>query len=171
VSVRPEPRVRPATPADLPALTDLYNHYVLSSPNTFDIEPYTVEARRSWFEQFADSGPYRLLVCEDSTGIAGYASSARFRAKAAYATSVETSVYLAPSRVGQGLGTDLYRALFERLRGEDLHRAYGGITLPNPASVALHRKLGFRSIGIYREVGRKLGRYWDVEWFEKPLRA
>jgi phosphinothricin acetyltransferase len=164
-----DPLVRPATRADLAALTEIYNHYVIHTPITFDVEPYSVESRRPWLEQFAASGPYRLLVCEDAQGVAGYASSARFRPKAAYGTSVETSVYLSPSRVGSGLGTLLYRALFECLRGEDLHRAYGGVTLPNAPAVALHRKLGFRSIGVYREVGRKLGRFWDVEWFEKAL--
>jgi phosphinothricin acetyltransferase len=169
VSASREPRVRPAAAADLPVLTDLYNHYVRNTAITFDIEPFSVEARRPWFEQFADSGPYRLLVCEDANGIAGYASSARFRVKAAYATSVETTIYLAPSRVGEGLGTRLYGELFECLRSEDLHRAYAGVTLPNPASLALHRSRGFRSLGTYREVGRKLGRYWDVEWLEKPL--
>jgi phosphinothricin acetyltransferase len=169
VSAAREVLVRPATPADLAALTEIYNHYVAHTPVTFDVEPYSVESRRAWFEQFAEAGPYRLLVCEDREGVAGYASSVRFRVKPAYEPSVETSVYLAPSRVGDGLGTLLYGALFEHLRGEDLHRAYGGVTLPNPASVALHLGCGFRSIGVYREVGRKLGSYWDVEWFEKPL--
>jgi phosphinothricin acetyltransferase len=84
-------------------------------------------------------------------------------------TSVETSIYLAPEATGRGMGTDLYAALFAALAEEDLHRAYAGVTLPNTASVALHRKFGFRSIGVYREVGRKFGKYWDVEWFEKPL--
>jgi phosphinothricin acetyltransferase len=67
------------------------------------------------------------------------------------------------------VGTALYAALFAALAEEDLHRAYAGVTLPNIASVALHRKIGFRSIGAFREVGRKFGTYWDVEWFEKPL--
>jgi phosphinothricin acetyltransferase len=67
------------------------------------------------------------------------------------------------------MGTELYSALFAALTEEDLHRAYAGITLPNPTSMALHRKFGFRSIGVYREVGRKFGKYWDVEWFEKPF--
>ena len=164
-----EPPIRHAAPADFRALTDLYNHYVRNTAVTFDIEPFSVEARRPWFEQFAEAGPYRLLIAEDSSGLAGYACSMRFRVKAAYATSVETSVYLAPDRVGEGLGARLYRELFERLCGEDLHRAYAGVTLPNPASLALHRSQGFRSLGVYREVGRKLDRYWDVEWLEKPL--
>jgi phosphinothricin acetyltransferase len=163
--------IRAARADDLPALTEIYNHYVRETPITFDVEPYSIEARRPWLEQFSASGPHRLLVWEQAGRVIGYTSSARFRVKRAYETSVETSIYLAPDAAGNGLGSALYAELFAQLRGEDLHRAYGGVTLPNPASVALHRRFGFRSIGIYREVGRKLGRYWDVEWFEKPLDA
>jgi len=101
--------------------------------------------------------------------VVGYVTSSRLRPKAAYATSIETSIYLAPEATGRGLGSELYAALFAAVAEEDLHRAYAGITLPNPASLALHRLCGFRSIGIYREVGRKFGKYWDVEWYEKPL--
>ncbi|MEO0869641.1 MAG: N-acetyltransferase family protein, partial [Cyanobacteria bacterium J06642_11] len=99
----------------------------------------------------------------------GYATSSKFSQKAAYDTSVETSIYLLPDAQGQGLGTRLYETLFESLADADVHRAYAGITLPNPASVALHQKLGFHSAGRYREVGRKFDQYWDVEWFEKSL--
>ena len=67
------------------------------------------------------------------------------------------------------VGTRLYTALFACLKGEDLHRAYAGIVLPNPASLALHARFGFEPIGVYREVGRKFGRYWDVQWFERSL--
>ena len=69
----------------------------------------------------------------------------------------------------QGIGTQLYSALFNALAEEDVHRAYAGITLPNEASVAVHKKFGFQSVGIYHEVGRKFDKYWDVEWFEKAL--
>jgi phosphinothricin acetyltransferase len=67
------------------------------------------------------------------------------------------------------VGSALYRALFEQLATEDLHRAYAGVALPNDASVALHERFGFRAIGTTGEVGRKFGRYWDVRWFERPL--
>jgi len=82
---------------------------------------------------------------------------------------VETSVCLAPGAVGRGLGAQLCSRLFEALAGKDVHRALAGITLPNEASVRLHQGFGFRLVGIFRENGRKLGRYWDVAWYEKPL--
>ena len=164
-----ETLVRAAARRDWPTLLDLYNHYVVKTQVTFDTEPFTLETRRPWFEQFSEAGPHRVLVAEREGRVVGYAASQPFRRKAAYRTSVETSIYLAPEQTGTGIGQALYAALFESLRHEEAHRAYAGIALPNPASIALHRRFRFRSVGVYREVGHKLGRYWDVEWFEKEL--
>ena len=161
--------VRPAAPDDLPALTELYNHYVEHTHITFDLVPYTVESRREWFSHYADTGRHRVLVATQADAIVGYATSGRFRDKAAYDPSVETTAYLRPGLVGAGVGTALYAALFEALRDEDVHRAFAGVALPNEASLALHRKFGFTEIGTFREVGRKFGRFWDVTWFERPL--
>jgi phosphinothricin acetyltransferase len=164
--------IRPATAKDLPALTGIYNHYVMHTPVTFDIELVTIEERRRWFDEHAASGVHRLMVAIDEKGLcAGYASSSRWRPKAAYNTTVETSVYCDPSRIGQGVGTALYAALFDALAGEDVCMAVAGVTLPNDASIALHRRFGFRSVGVFHGVGRKLGRLWDVEWFERPFTA
>jgi phosphinothricin acetyltransferase len=163
--------IRPARASDLAALTDLYNHYVRETPATFDIEPWSVAARRSWLEGFGTDGPHRLLLAERAGRLQGYACSHAFRGKAAYDTTVETTVYLEPGSTGAGIATRLYARLFGELAGEDVHRALAGITLPNPASVALHARFGFELVGVFREVGRKFGRYWDVQWFEKELRA
>ncbi|HWQ29240.1 MAG TPA: GNAT family N-acetyltransferase [Dehalococcoidia bacterium] len=162
-------QVRPASRADLPRLTEIYNHYVLQTAVTFDLEPVTPEERRAWLEQFGVTGPHRLFVAERDGVVLGYAGSHRFRARRAYDTTVETTVYCAPDATGLGIGTLLYRALFDALRGEDLRVAIAAITLPNPASVALHERFGFALVGVTHEVGRKFGRYWDVAWYEKRL--
>lgn len=164
-----EPCVRPVRREDLPELTRLYNHYVSSGPVTFDVQPFTASQREPWLGTFAERGPHRLLVLEEEGALRGYAGSMPFRSKPAYATSVEVTIYLAPDATGAGRGRRLYEALFSALAGEDLHRAYAGITLPNDASVRLHRRFGFHEVGVFREVGRKLGRYWDVAWYEKAL--
>jgi phosphinothricin acetyltransferase len=161
--------IRRARMDDLAALTEIYNHYVIHTPVTFDVEPYTPETRRPWLEQFGESGRYQLFVADEAGTVVGYAGTMRFRPKAAYETSVETTIYLRADRTGRGLGKRLYARLFEALRGVDAHRALGGVTLPNEASVALHKSLGFAPVGTYTEVGRKFGRYWDVLWLEKRL--
>ncbi|MFC8505723.1 GNAT family N-acetyltransferase [Streptomyces sp. NPDC057411] len=164
-------QVRPAAEGDLAALTELYNHYVRETAITFDTEPFTPEQRLPWLRSHPEDGPHRLLVAQHAgTGeILGYASSSAFRPKAAYATSVEVSVYLSPTAGGSGVGTLLYEHLFKALATEDVHRAYAGIAQPNEPSVRLHARFGFRHIGTYGEVGRKFGRYWDVAWYEKDL--
>ena len=161
--------VRPAAIDDLDALNNIYNHYVLHTPITFDMEPVSMTERREWYSHFAPTGRYRLVVADLEGRLAGYACSKVLRDKRAYETSVETTVYVAEGLGRRGLGSALYGELFDRLAEEDVHRAYAGITMPNDASVALHERFGFRRVAYYTEQGRKFGRYWDVAWYEKPL--
>ncbi len=160
--------VRPATEADAAELAAVYAHHVLHSTATFDVVPPTVEDRQRWLADHT-GGRHRALVAEQDGVVVGFAASTGFRPRAAYDTTVETSVYLAPDAVGQGLGRALYAALFEVLAGEDVHRALAAIALPNPASEALHRSFGFAQVGTFGEVGRKFGRFLDVGWFERAL--
>ena len=134
-------RIRAGSEDDVPRLLAIYNHYVEHTAVTFDVEPWDLAARRVWFAAFDPDGPHRLLVVEDGGEPAGYASSRVFRAKAAYARSVETSIYLAPEAASAGLGSALYERLLEELSGHpQVHRAYAGVTLPNEASMALHTR-------------------------------
>ena len=161
--------VRAASEDDLGSINDIYNHYVLQAHYTFDTEPLTIEARREWFAHYGTAGRYRVLVAVSDEAVMGFSSSSRFRPKPAYETSVETSIYLAPDMVARGTGSKLYEQLFKLLEDEDVHRAYAGISLPNPASIALHERFGFKRVAHFTEQGRKFGRYWDVAWYEKPL--
>jgi phosphinothricin acetyltransferase len=160
--------IRPARRADLEALTDLYNHFIQSTTATFDVEPFTYAEREArWFRHYAPTGRHRLLVADNGGRVLGYASSSPFRPKAAYETSVETSIYVAPGQDGRGIGRALYSALFEALAGEDVHRAYALISLPNDASIALHAAFGFVHSGTLTQVGRKFDRFWDVAFYER----
>ena len=155
---------------DIASLLDIYNHYVATTHISFDVEPRTLEQRRAWFESFAETGRHQCFVADcDGTAI-GWASSGRFKDRAAYDTSVETSVYLASGEGGKGLGRRLYQTLFDALAREDVHRCFGGIALPNEASIGVHRAMGFHHVGTYTAVGRKFGKFWDVAWYEKALR-
>ncbi len=160
--------IRTAADPDLPAITEIYNHYVEHSHATFDVGAFSVADRQPWFDQF-DGGRYQCWVAEDDNALLGYACSMPFKAKAAYQTSVEVSVYVAAATHRRGIGSALYRRLLPSLEAQDLHRAYAGIAQPNDASMALHAAFGFAQAAHYREVGRKFDRYWDVIWLERAL--
>ena len=161
--------IRRVEQRDLPALLDIYNHYVRETPVTFDIEPRTLEQRQQWLDGFSRAGRYQCLVAVKDGQAIGWANSHRYNERAAYDTTVSSSIYLAPHMTGQGIGRRLYAALFEALQGEDIHRIFGGITQPNEASVRLHLAFGFAPVGVYREVGRKFGRFWDVATYMRPF--
>jgi phosphinothricin acetyltransferase len=109
------------------------------------------------------------LIAESGGTVLGYAYASAHRTRAAYRWSVDVTVYIADSARRQGLGTALYAALFELLAHQGYHRAYAGITLPNDASVALHRAAGFKLVGVYAEVGFKLGAWRDVSWWQRVI--
>jgi phosphinothricin acetyltransferase len=160
--------IRRTEQGDVPALLDIYNHYIVNTPTSFDIEPRTLVQRQVWFEQFKPRGPHQCFTALRATKPIGFTCSYRFKEKAAYDTSVTTSVYLAPDELRRGLGRRLYETLFSAIKGGP-HRAYAAITLPNDASEGLHRAMGFRLIGVQHEVGKKFGKFWDVAVYEKAL--
>jgi phosphinothricin acetyltransferase len=167
-----EPLIRPGTIGDLPALTGIYNYYVLNTTVTFDLQPFRPEERRGWFDDHASgAGRYRLLVAAAVDGtLLGYATTSRWRPKAAYDTTVEASVYCDPAAVGRGVGRVLYAALFDAIASEDVSRIVAGVSLPNAPSVTLHQRLGFQLVGVFPGVGRKFDRYCDVAWYQRPLK-
>jgi phosphinothricin acetyltransferase len=157
--------IRRVEQIDLPALLDIYNHHVLNTAITFDIEPRTLAQRQVWLATFKPVGRHQCFVAARDGKAVGWACSGKYREKAAYDTTAEMSVYLSPDEGGRGLGRRLYGTLFEALRGEDIHSFYAGVTLPNDASVALHCSFGFEQIGLQKEVGRKFGKFWGVAMF------
>ncbi len=166
-----EVMVRPALRTDLARLTEIYNHYVVTTPITFDLAPYKVEERANWFDEHNDGARYRLFVAQEGGRVLGYAGTGRFRDKAAYDTTVEATIYCAPEATRRGIGKIIYRALFDALGNEDINRIVAGITLPNDISIKLHERFGFTKVGVFSGNGRKFGRYWDVVWMERPLRV
>jgi len=162
--------IRPALLTDLPGIVEINNHYIVNTHITFDVQPFTPQQREGWFREHSEGGRYRFFVAEKhGTGVLGFVTTGRYRTKAAYETTVEVSIACDPKAAGQGLGTQLYRALFESIAGEDINRIVAGIAQPNAASNALHEKFGFTKIGTFTSVGRKFDKYWDVIWMERPL--
>lgn len=161
------PFVRSAAPADVPAIARIYGHAVRTSIATFDLADPPVDY---WHHKISSpvSGNH-VLVVEDGSAVLGCAYSDAFRSRPAYAQTRETSVYLAPEAVGAGLGSLVYSQLLSLLRADGMHLAVAVIALPNPASVALHEKLGFEFAGTLREVGRKFDRWIDTRWYQLAL--
>lgn len=114
------------------------------------------------------SASHAWLVAEIEGVLAGYAYGSPHRTRAAYASSCDVAVYVDPAHSRQGVGRTLYAELLEQL-GEDYHAAFAGIALPNAASVGLHEAMGFTPVGIYREVGWKMGGWRDVGWWQRLL--
>lgn len=158
-------QVRPATADDLEAIAAIYGHAVRSSVATFDVEEPPASY---WASKLA--GPDHLLVVSSAgSDVVGFAYSSPFRPRPAYAHTRETSVYLAPHAVGRGYGTAAYQELLASLRTDGVHLAVAVIAMPNPASVALHRKLGFSCVGTLSEVGRKFDAWVDVGLYQLRL--
>ena len=161
--------IRPASPEDLPGLVDIFNHYVRHGHVTFETVPYTVDSRRRWFERYG-AGRHRLLVATLQGQVLGCTYSSPYRPTPAFETTVETSIYLHPDHRGRGTGLRLYTALFELLAQQDVDVAVAAVALPNPGSLALHRRMGFTEVGTFREYARKNGAWISSTWFQRPVR-
>ena len=158
--------IRAATAADAAAIAAVYRPYVTDSAISFESEPpragemagrMAAEPRMPW------------LVAERAGAVVGYAYASAHRERAAYRWAADVSVYLAETERGRGTGRSLYARLFAALRALGYVAAYAGIALPNPASVGLHESMGFRPVGVYRQVGYKFGRWHDVGWWQLAL--
>ena len=160
--------VRHADPArDGAACAAIYGPYVDASGVSFeDVAPSAAElsARIA-----ATSARFPWLVVELDGAVAGYAYASQHRERAAYRWAVDVAVYVDAAHQGRGAGRALYEALFALLRGQGFRSACAGIALPNDASVALHRALGFEHVGTYRDIGWKAGAWRDVAWWQLQL--
>jgi L-amino acid N-acyltransferase YncA len=159
--------IRLVTPEDVEQIHAIYAPIVLETAISFEFEPPPVEEIRRRISRTLERLPW--IVREDGGEIRGYAYAAAHRERAAYQWSVDVSVYVGSSSRRSGVGRALYTALLGILRLQGFVNAYAGITLPNPASVRLHEKIGFQPVGIYHAVGWKFGAWHDVAWFELSL--
>lgn len=159
--------IRPAQPADAPAIVALYAPLVRESSVSFELEPPDAPEIEARIRRAQAHSAY--LVAEQGERFAGYAYGSALRARAAYAWSIETSVYVAADQQRRGVGRRLMEALLEEATRQGFRNAFAGVTLPNDPSVALHASLGFEPVGVYRRVGFKFGRWHDVAWSQRPL--
>lgn len=161
------PAIRPAAASDAGACAAIYAPFVTGTVVSFETEaPDAAEMSRRIAHH---SATHAWLVAEVEGELAGYTYASPHRDRAAYASSCDVAVYVGPAHARQGIGRALYDALLPMMRAKGLHAAFAGIALPNPGSVGLHEAVGFTTVGIYREVGWKLGGWRDVGWWQLLL--
>jgi L-amino acid N-acyltransferase YncA len=162
-----QPIVRDASERDAAACAAIYAPYVTGTAITFESEPPSPADMAVRIGSALRS--HAWVVLEDEGRVVGYAYGRQFQSRAAYRWACEVSVYVEPGRRRTGSGRHLYEALFRRLAGRGFRVAVAGTTLPNAASVGLHRALGFEAVGTYRGIGFKHDRWHDVAWTQRPL--
>ncbi|MGI9642392.1 MAG: GNAT family N-acetyltransferase [Acidimicrobiia bacterium] len=160
--------VRTASVADVPALNAIYNEYIVDSHVSFDTEPWTDDQRVAWFDQRISDG-YPIVVAMLADDVVGAAWSGPWRDKAAYRTTAETTVVLAPAHSGAGIGPMLLTELMDALAAAGFTVAIAIVALPNEGSIAVHRKLGYEEAGVLRGVGFKDGRFHDTMILQRPI--
>jgi len=159
--------IRRAKPEDAQAICDIYNYYVVNTIVTFEEETVLENDMAQRIEDITKK--YYWLVYEHVGEIVGYAYASEWKSRSSYRFSVESSVYLKQGYSGLGLGSQLYDGLFAELKSTTIHAIIGGISLPNPESIALHEKFGFKKIAQFKEVGYKFNQWIDVGYWEKIL--
>lgn len=157
--------IREARAGDSPAIAEIYNYYIAHTPATFEEAALSAEAMDSRMEAVR-SQQLPWLVAELGGSVIGYSYASRWRERSAYRHSVEVTVYLHRDFTGCGAGTRLYGELFRLLQERGVHVAIGGITLPNPASIALHEKMGMVKVAEFPQVGYKQGQWLDVGYWQ-----
>jgi L-amino acid N-acyltransferase YncA len=159
--------IRPANANDSTAISYIYNYYVLNTVVTFEETPVSAAEMQKRVEEVQQN--YSWLVWEEHGVVIAYAYAGQWKPRSAYKHTVESSIYLDPAHTGKGIGKQLYSQLMQELRSLPIHAVIGGIAQPNDVSIRLHEALGFKKIGQFGEVGRKLGRWVDVWYWELLL--
>jgi phosphinothricin acetyltransferase len=159
--------LRPATPDDLTAINDIYNHYVLHSTCTYQETPEPIEGRRRWFSEHHSQHP--VIVAEAGGQVVGWGSLSAYHARSAFRHTVENSVYVHPVEHGRGIGTRLLQDLITRARSLGHHAIVAAIEADQPASLTLHARFHFEPVGRLCQVGFKFGRWLDLIHMELLL--
>jgi phosphinothricin acetyltransferase len=149
------------------AIAQIYNHYIEKTVVTFEESLVSGDEMASRIRQISESLPW--LVIEENDQILGYAYGGKWHSRDAYRYSAESTVYLDSKSGGKGYGSLLYQRLLNDLKDRQYHIVIGGVALPNPASVALHEKFGFKKVAHYEEVGFKFGQWIDVAYWQLTL--
>jgi phosphinothricin acetyltransferase len=157
--------IRTVKPEDAAALCSIYNYYVRETAVTFEEIPVSIKEMERRVREISAVYPFFVMEKENKD-ISGYTYVNRWKDRSAFRYSAEATVYLKQGHEGNGLGSELFARLIESLKKTDIHAVVSGITIPNERSIALHKKFGFKNIALFNEIGFKLGKWLDVEYWE-----
>lgn len=160
--------IRTVKASDAGAIAAIYNHYILHTAVTFEEQALNREDLLGRMKE-VEEGALPWLVAESDGAVAGYAYASKWKGRCAYRFSTESTIYLAESSKGRGIGAKLYEALLAELRVRKTHVVVGGIALPNEPSVRLHEKFGFQKVAHFKEIGYKFDRWIDVGYWQVTL--
>lgn len=162
-----ETMIRKVAVSDARRISSIYNRYIETSTATFEENPLTIDDAANRIKKITENYPW--IVFEEQGNVIGYTYADKWKERTAYRHSVETAIYLDPEHQGKGIGTKLKGSMIEILRDEGFHCVISGIALPNPPSVALCEKHGFKKVAHFREVGYKFGKWIDVAYWQLIL--
>ncbi|MDQ7727597.1 arsinothricin resistance N-acetyltransferase ArsN1 family B [Halomonas sp. SpR8] len=160
--------IRDAVKSDSDAIAHIYNYYIENTAISFEEAPVSESDIQRRIKNVQGAGLPWLVAVEDDA-VVGYAYATKWKERSAYRFSVEISVYLSNQMQGRGLGAKLYETIFSKLKEGGIHTVIGGITLPNPASVALHEKMGMKKVAHFEKVGFKFDQWHDVGYWQRNL--
>jgi L-amino acid N-acyltransferase len=163
-------QVRPATREDLPAIVEIYNDAVLNTTASYDYEPHSMEQRVAWFEAHQQNRQPVFVAVENST-VLGWSSLSSFRERIGYRFTVENSVYVAAAHRRRGVGAALIPPLIESAQVLGMRAIIAAIDAQNETSIRLHARFGFMTVGHFKQVGFKFGRWLDVVYMERLLNS
>jgi phosphinothricin acetyltransferase len=163
------PRIRPATPADLPSISAIYNEAVANTTASYDYDPEPLERRIAWFEEHEQLGLPVLVAEAEDAAISGWSSLSPYHRRPGFRFTVENSVYVHALQRGRGIGGQLLAPLITQASALGLHSIIAAIDASNPASLRLHQRCGFREVGRFPEVGYKFSRWLDVIYLQRLL--
>lgn len=161
--------IRAITDEDMPAITNIYNHYIINHTTTFELEEVTQSSMLQRVKAVKQNQLPWLVVENENSEVIGYAYASKWKERLAYKNSVEITIYLDHNLTQKGLGTSLYTTMFTLLKQSGIHAVMAGISLPNNASVALHEKLGMKKVAHFSEVGQKFNQWIDVGYWQKLI--
>lgn len=160
--------IRQVNENDARNIADIYNYYIRNSIATFEEEAISEEEVKKRIRKI-ESSNFPWLVSESDGSITGYAYASKWQERSAYRFSAEITIYMHHEATGKGIGTKLYTALFQKLESLNINSVIGGVSLPNPASVALHEKFGMEKVAHFKKVGYKFGKWIDVGYWQIRL--